>query len=67
MEEFLNELEHDKIIRKNVALFRNDDNIKKLSEKELKRISDLSKPSKNQIKKKPEDEDHKDEVDKIKI
>ena len=49
MEEFLNELEHDKNIRKNVALFRNDDNIKKLSEKELKRISDLSKPSKNQI------------------
>ena len=37
MEEFLDELEHDKNIRKNVILYRDEENIKKLSAKEIKR------------------------------
>lgn len=45
MEDFLNELEHDKNIRKNVNLYRDDENIKKLSAKELKR------KEKNQVEK----------------
>ena len=47
MEDFMNELEHDKNIRKNVALYRNEDNIKKLSEKELRRKTEISKSNKN--------------------
>jgi len=47
MEDFLNELEYDKNIRKNVNLYRDDENIKKLSAKELKRKEKSQKEERN--------------------